>query len=37
MDELMPKVDNWFEFLSVHKKMLEDKHRIDKGCVQEDG
>ncbi len=29
MDELMPKVENWFDFLTVHKEMLEDRHRTD--------
>jgi len=28
MEELLPKVDNWYEFLSVHKEMLEDSVRI---------
>lgn len=28
MDELLPKVDNWFEFLSVHRDMLADTVRI---------
>ncbi len=29
MDELMPKVENWFDFLTVHKDMLDDKRRTD--------
>lgn len=28
MEELLPKVNNWYEFLSVHKDMLEDDVRI---------
>ncbi len=29
MDELLPKVHNWYEFLSVHKDMLQDEVRLD--------
>lgn len=39
MSELMPKIENWFEFLSVHREMIQDKVRINayhnaiKQCV----
>ena len=29
MEELLPKVDNWFDFLSVHQEMLSDEIRIE--------
>ena len=28
MVELMPKIENWFEFLSVHQELIQDKIRI---------
>lgn len=28
MEELLPRIENWFELLSVHKKLLQDKIRI---------
>lgn len=28
MEELLPKIPSWFEFLSVHKELLQDKVRI---------
>lgn len=39
MTELMPKIENWFEFLSVHQELIQDKVRINayhdaiKRCV----
>jgi SAM-dependent methyltransferase len=32
MDELIPKIHNWFEFLSVHKDFLQDRVRNEAYC-----